>query len=444
MKHNRSLKNHRDSLSRRSFLTQAVGVGAGAMAFPHIVRASSLGRSGRTSPNSRIVMGAIGVGGQGTRHVVGGIWTPDGGLVGRNDVQVVAVCDVNANNRNNAHNLVNQRYGNKDCAAYNDFRELLARDDIDAVLIATGDRWYPVIATAAARAGKDMYCEKPISVTIEEAIAMREEMRRYGAVFQMGTQQRSSYSFRFACELVRNGYIGDVKEVVVGVGGPPSVRDCRLPAQPVPDWLDYDMWLGPAPWRPFNADYVNGWMGYRDFSGGEMTNWGAHHFDIAQWGLGMDNSGPVEIVPPNGKDVKVLTYHYANGVVMTRDPDRLRQESGQDNGLMFVGTKGKVAVWRYELKTWPDNLSRQKIGPNEIHLHVADNHHTDFLNAVRTRSRPGSDIAIGARTLTVCHLGNIAYELGRPVRWNPEQEHFVNDQEADRLFSRQMRGPWHL
>ena len=185
-------------------------------------------------------------------------------------------------------------------------------------------------------------------------------------------------------------------------------------------------------------------MGFRDFSGGEMTNWGAHHFDIAQWGLGMDESGPIEILPPDGKDVKTLTYRYANGVIVTRDPERLSRESGQDNGLMFVGDKGKVAVWRYALKTWPETLARQRIGPAEIHLHTADNHHSDFLDAVRTRSRPGSDIAIGARTLTVCHLGNIAYELNRPVKWNPQSESFVNDPEAERLFARQPRAPWHL
>lgn len=431
-------------LSRRSFLKKTVSWTAGAVAFPTIIPASALGRGGRTAPSNRIVMGAIGVGGQGTRHVVGGIWTPGGGLVGRDDVQVVAVCDVNAPHREGVRGLVNQHYGNTDCKAYPDFRELLARDDVDAVLIATGDRWHPLVSMAAAKAGKDMYCEKPISITIEEALAMRETMRRYGAVFQMGTQQRSSSVFRTACELVRNGYIGDVKEVVVGVGGGPTFRDRHLPTEPVPNGLDYDFWLGPAPWRPYNPDYVGGWMAYRDFSGGEMTNWGAHHFDIAQWGLGMDNSGPVEIVPPNGKDVDVLTYHYANGVRMTRDPTRLARECGQDNGLMFVGAKGKVAVWRYDMKTWPDNLAHQPIGPNEIHLHSAENHHTDFLNSVRNRSHPGSDIAIGARTLTVCHLGNIAYELGQPVRWDPVKERFVDNPDADRLFSRQMRGPWHL
>jgi predicted dehydrogenase len=443
MTNDRLSSGHQAGLSRRDFLRKTA-YAAGCLAFPNVVPAGALGRNRRAAPSNRIVMAHIGVGGQGTQHVVGGIWTPQGGMTGREDVQVVAVCDVNAQRLDNARNLVNQRYNNKDCAAYRDFRELLARKDVDAVLIATGERWHPLLSIAAAKAGKDVYCEKPTSVTIEEALALREAVRRYGIVFQAGTQQRSSESFRHACELVRNGYIGELREVVVGVGGPVGSQICDLPAQLVPDWLDYDMWLGPAPWRPYNENYVFGWMGYRDFSGGEMTNWGAHHFDIAQWGIGMDNSGPVEIIPPNGKDVKVLTYHYANGVTLTRDPDRTSRESPDGNGVLFVGTKGKVAVWRYDHKTWPEHLKQQPIGPNEIHLHEAFNHHTDFLNAVRTRSRPGADIAVAARSITVCHLGNIAYELGRPVRWDPARERFVNDPEADRLFSRRMRAPWHF
>lgn len=431
-------------ISRRSLITSAVGAAAGAIALPAYIPARALGRSGHVAPSNRIVMGHIGVGGQGTQHVVGGPWTPKGGLTGREDVHVVAVCDVNRGRRDNAKKLVDQRYGNEDCKAYSDFRELLARKDVDALLIATGERWHPMLSMEAAKAGKDVYCEKPTSVTIAEAIALRETVRRYGIVFQQGTQQRSSYSFRFACELVLNGYIGTLKEVVVGVGGGPTYRQCTLPAQPEPEWLDYDMWLGPAPWRPFNGDMVGGWMAYRDFSGGEMTNWGAHHYDIAQWGSGNQHSGPTLIVPPNGRDVKVLTYHYKNGVTMTRDPDRTARESPDGNGVLFVGDKGKVAVWRYDLKTWPENLKQQKIGPNEIHLHEAENHHTDFLNSVRDRSRPGADIAISSRSITVPHLGNIAYELGRPVHWDPDNEQFVNDPDADRLFARGMRAPWRL
>ncbi len=425
-------------LSRRSFL----GAAAGALAFPTIVPARALGLGGRTSPSNRIVLAHIGVGGQGMQHVVGGPWTQKGGTTGRDDVQVVAVCDCNRQRLDNARDQVNQRYGNQDCKTYTDHLELMARKDVDALLIATGERWHPLLSIQAAQSGKDVYCEKPTSVSIQEAITLREEVRRYGTIYQAGTQQRSSYSFRFACELVRNGYIGTLKEVVIGVGGPYAFRECDLPAERVPDWIDYDRWLGPIPWRPYNSGFVFGWMAYRDCSGGEMTNWGAHHFDIGRWGIGQE--GPLEIVPPNGKDVKVLTYHWKNGVVMTRDPDRTSRESPDGNGVLFVGTKGKVAVWRYDLKTWPDNLKNVRIGPNEIHLHSAENHHTDWLNAVRTRSRPGADVAVAARSITVSHLGNIAYELGRPVKWDPDNEHFVNDPDADRLFARRYRSPWHL
>ncbi len=429
---------------RRQFLRKSAKAVLGAVAIPTIIPGSVLGINGAVAPSNRIVMGFIGVGGQGTRGMAGGIWAPEGGFIGRKEVHGVAVCDVNANNRNNARDIINRKNGNKDCSVYGDFRELLARKDIDAVLIATGDRWHPLISMAAAKAGKDIYSEKPMSVTIQEAKALRETINRYGVVYQLGTQQRSSYSFRYACELVRNGHIGDVKEVIVAVGGTPGIRVPALPAEPVPDYLDYDMWLGPIPWRPYNSQFVGGWMSFRDCSGGEMTNWGAHHFDIAQWGLGMDDSGPVEIIPPDGKEIKTITYRYANGAVMTRDPERMRQICGQDNGVVFIGTKGQVAVWRYELRTWPEGLIRHKTGPGEIHLHECDNHHTDFLNSVRNRTKPGSNVNIGCRSITTAHLGNIAYELGRPLKWNPVREEFENDDEANRMQFRQMRSPWHL
>ncbi len=425
-------------VSRREWL-----ILTGSAAAPCLFPASVLGRGSGIAPSNRIVMGCIGVGGQGTRGMAGGIWAPEGGFIGRPEIQVVAVCDVDARHRDAARSIVNQRYGNHDCTAYGDFRELLARKDIDAVLIATGDRWHPLISIAAARAGKDIYCEKPASVTIEEVKAMRKIIRRHGVVFQLGTQQRSSGIFRFACELVRNGYIGEIKTVTVAVvDGPPSFHEVNLPAEPVPEYLDYDMWLGPIPWRPYNSRFVGGWMGFRDCSGGGTTNWGAHHFDIAQWGLGMDESGPVEVFPPDGREFRVLTYRYANGIEVVRDPDRMKREAGQDNGVMFEGTKGKVAVWRYQMRTWPDHLIRQKIGPQEVHLHACENHHTDFLDAVRRRSDPGANIDVGCRSTTVCHLGNIAYELGRPIRWNPVEERFVDDPVADRFLARPMRSPW--
>lgn len=428
-------------INRREFLGRAA---ATAVGFPYIVSSAALGKRRAVAASERIVMGAIGCGGQGTRHIGGGIWVDGGGFLSKPNVQFAAVCDVNVRNRQQARNIINKHYGNKDCAEYGDFRELLSREDIDAVLIATGDRWHPLVSIAAAKAGKDAYCEKPSSVTIAEAIATAETVKRCKRVYQVGTQQRSSWAFRHACELVRNGYIGEVKEVTVGVGGTWTYTEHNLAAERIPPWLDYEMWLGPIRWRPFNKDFVGAWMAYRDCSGGEMTNWGAHHFDIAQWGLGMDGDGPVEIIPPDGKDYKVLTYRYANGEVMTRDPEKLAAAAGTDNGLMFEGTKGRVAVWRYAVKTWPEKLVRRRLQVNDIHLYESKNHQDNFLECVRTRRRPITDMEIGRRSITVCHLGNIAYELGRPLRWNPQAERFVGDEEANRMLSRPMRSPWHL
>jgi predicted dehydrogenase len=309
------------------------------------------------------------------------------------------------------------------------------------VVISTPDHWHSVTVIESCKAGKDVYCEKPLSQTIQETRAMVNAVRLYNRVFQTGSMQRSSREFRFACELVRNGYIGDIQHVTVGVGGPPE--DKVLPAQPVPDYLDWDMWVGPAMWRPYNNDLAPhisfdgfpNWRYYSYYGGGGMTDWGAHHFDIAQWGLGMDGTGPVEIIPPDGKDVKVLTYKYANGIPMTRD---------NANGVLFEGTKGKVEVNRGYLKTTPDSLKDQKIGPEQINLYNSPNHYTDWLDAIRKRTKPICDIEIGASSVTVCHLGNIAYRLQRPLKWDPKREVFVGDDEANRLLSRTMRSPWHL
>lgn len=425
-----------EKISRRSFLKASVGV----IAFPYVITTSALGADGKLPASERLVMGCIGLGGQGTAgmgwrgsNAANVNWVPKGGFMVRG-VHVAAVCDVNRNNLNRAVNLVNQEYGNKDCGVYKHYQELLARDDIDIILCATGDRWHSPISIAAAKAGKDVYCEKPISLTVYEARALAKAFRRYGRIFQTGTQQRSAREFRFACELVRNGYIGELKHVTVNVGGGP--RECNLPAQgSPPDWLDYDIWLGQAPWRPFHPS-VLGWMAWKDYSGGEMTNWGAHHFDTAQWGTGFEESGPVEIIPPDGKDYKVLTYKYPNGVAMTRN--------NTCNGVKFEGTEGWVEVNRGYLQTYPNSLLRQKIGPNEIHLHVSNDHHIDFLNAVRNRTRPASDADIGYRSISVCHLGNIAYWLKRPLKWDPEKEKFANDPEADRMLWREMRSPYQI
>ena len=334
---------------------------------------------------------------------------------------------------------MNEYYGNDDCAVYHRYEEMFARQDIDAVVIATGDRWHALLSIAAAKAGKDLYCEKPHTLTIREAQVVANTMRQYGQIMQVGTQQRSWYEFRLACELVRNGYIGEVKSVIVNVGGPPQWH-CDAPGEPEPYWLDWDRWLGPCPWRPYTSKIApGGWMAYRDYAGGEMTNWGAHMFDIAQWGLGMDESGPVEICPPDGIEYDVLTYKYDQGIILTRN-----RISGQQPSIRFTGTEGWIDVSRVHLISEPQSLVRQKIRPDEIHLHKSYNHQTDFLEALRTRRRPASDADVGRRSITVCHLGNIAYWLKRPLKWDPVKEEFVGDPVANRMLEREKRSPWRV
>jgi len=422
--------------SRREFLKKTMAIAGGAAAFPYVVPSSA---PGQAAPSGRITLGFIGMGKQ-SQHLIRSFLNSPG-------TQTLAVCDVDKLKLKRAQDTVQEHYSKpnstpyKGCAAYGDFRELLARDDIDAVVIATPDHWHSITVIQAAQAGKDIYCEKPLAQTIAEARAMVNAVRRYVRIFQTGSMQRSDDKFRFACELVRNGYIGEVKTVTVGIGGPPE--DKPLPAEPVPDYLDWDMWVGPAPWRPYNSDLsphisfdgFPNWRYHSDFGGGGMTDWGAHHFDIAQWGLGMDETGPVAIIPPDDKDYKVLTYKYANSVIMTRD---------NANGILFTGTKGRVEVNRGYLKTWPETLQSQQIKPEEIHLYDSKNHYTDWLDAIRKRTKPICDIETGCRSVTVCHLGNIAYRLGRPLKWDPQREVFISDSKANRLLSRAMRSPWHL
>ena len=426
-------------ISRRRFMSRAVGTAVAAVAFPHVVPASALAGAGNAAPSERITLGFIGAGKQ-SQHLMRSFLNSPG-------THVVAACDVDRLKLERGKEIVEDYYAGKSagtykgCDIYGDFRELLARSDIDAVVISTPDHWHAVTVIQSAEAGKDIYCEKPLSQTIAQARAMVNAVRRYGCVFQTGSMQRSDWHFRLGCELVLNGYIGQLKHVTVGVGGPPA--DEPLPAQPVPEYLNWDMWLGPALWRPYNSelspnisfDGFPHWRNHSTFGGGGMTDWGAHHFDIAQWGMGMDESGPLEIIPPDGKDYKVLTYKYASGVTMTRD---------KADGVLFTGTKGQVETNRGRLRTVPEELKNQQIGPNEIHLYESKNHYVDWLDAIRKRSKPLCDIETGCRSVTVCHLGNIAYKLGRPLKWDPQREVFIGDSDANRLLSRPMRSPWHL
>jgi len=409
--------------SRRDFLKTA------AIGLPTVLSASAL-----AAPSDRITMGIIGIGKQCRGHV--------NSMLGRSNVQVLAVCDVQTLRLGWAKKQVDGRYKNTNCAATTDFRHVVSRDDIDAVLMATPDHWHAIPAIQAAQAGKDIYCEKPLSLTIREARAMVTAVRRFGRVFQTGSQQRSQSNFRFACEMVRSGRIGAVHTVHVNVGGPSS--PCSLPPQPVRGDVDWDMWLGPAPMRPFHETICPAvefggwpqWRRFRDYSGGGMTDMGAHHFDIAQWGLGMERWGPVEVIPPDGKENKYLTYRYANGVNL--------HHGGGQSSIEWKGDKGRVLVGRGNLSTDPVDIMREPTQPHEVHLYKSTNHHGDWLDCIGSRKQPVADVEIGARTVSICHLGNICYRLKRRLRWDPAQEVFVGDDEANRLLDRPKRAPWRL
>jgi len=428
-----------DRMTRREFLRGA----SAAFAAPWVVASSALGLAGR-SPSERIAMGFIGTGAQG----MGNLKT----FLYRDDVQVLAVCDVDSSRREEARKVVEEHYarksqgtGRQQCASYSDFRELVARDDIDAVVISTPDHWHTIPALEAVRSGKDVYCEKPLTLTIAEGRVLADAVRRYGRVFQTGSQQRSSDKFRLACELVRNGRIGALRLIKTGL-----VRGRATglhAAEPVPKGFDYEMWLGQAPWAPYCKERCH--YNFRfilDYSGGQMTNWGAHHNDIAQWGNGTDLSGPVEVegrgeFPADGLyDAPIdfeVEYTYANGV-------RLLCSTKNRSGVTFEGSEGWIYVDRGQLAANPPSVLGSVIKPNEIRLYESRDHHRNFLDCVRSRSETVAPAEIGHRSATVCHLGNIAMLLRRRLRWDPGRERFVNDPEADRMIARAMRAPWRL
>ncbi|MCY3024063.1 MAG: Gfo/Idh/MocA family oxidoreductase [Planctomycetota bacterium] len=405
-------------VTRRSFLKGLAVAGAA----PYVIPASALGAEGRPAPSNRIVMGFVGVGGQGTGDMRGFIGFPE--------VQAVAVCDTDKRQRDGAQGIINSKNGNADCKAYGDFRELVTRPDIDAVFCATPDHWHALVTVTAMKNGKDVYCEKPESLTIREGQIMRDTARRYGRVFSGGSQ-RVWDDYNRGHRVVWSGAIGKVQEVWVNVGGPSG--ETIEPAQPVPEGMDWDMWLGPAPWRPYNKAYHPfNWRNYKDFSGGGMTDWGAHGFGGATYMCQLHETGPVEIIPPDGKEYRQLTYKYANGIIMHRD-------GGSYGGLISVrGTDGEATDtgFRDKKQDVPNFFVPNYKGRGGIF--------GDFLQCVKTRERPFRDIAIAVRTLTVCHLGNIANWLKRPLKWDPVKEEIVGDPEAARWLDRPKRAPWTL
>ena len=423
--------------SRRRFLRHIAGITAGVVGFPHIVPSTVFGSS---APSERITLGCIGVGGQGTGNMQG--------FLSKRDAQVVAVCDVDKRNLDRAKSLVDKKYENTGCATYHDFREVIARADIDALSLAMPDHWHSIPVVLGARAGKDMYGEKPLARTIHEGRVMRDAMNQYGRIWQTGSWQRSQESFHHACELVRNGRIGKIARVEVGL--PTGGGTDNRPVQPVPENLDWDFWLGPAPWVPYRGVSHWDWRWIMDYSGGQLTDWAGHHIDIAHWGLGLEETGPVEIegkgVYPKDGLFNVPTEYkftckYANGVEMVVANDR---QVPKGMGTVWYGEKGWAHVDRGRQATEPANLWSDVIGPNEIRLYESRDHQQNFLDCVKSRRKTITPIEVAHRSISVGLLGEIAMLLERKLHWNPEKEEFVNDPEANRMLSRPMRAPWHL
>ncbi|MBM4154388.1 MAG: Gfo/Idh/MocA family oxidoreductase [Lentisphaerae bacterium] len=440
-------------IGRRQFL-RSTAAAAGAIAAPTIIPASAFGA------NDKVTMGCIGLGIQGRGNL--------GAFRGNPDVRVVAVCDVHEAQRNAGKNSVDEAYGNEDCAAYGDFRELMRRKDIDAVQITAPDHWHALMALEAVRQGKHMYCEKPVGWSVRAAQALRKAVKQSRVVFQFGTQQRSLGKFRQACELVRNGRIGQLKTILVGVPG--SWTCPKQPVEPVPKELDYPMWLGPAPMAPYCHQRCRpwtqgqGWGGYSiwycisDYCMGMIGNWGVHHLDIAQWGNGTDLGGPTEIEGAGEFPVDMLTdcatrwqveNRYANGVTLVHMDDATSgkhplQKGGHGHGVLFLGTEGWVHVDRSRLDAEPKSLLKATIGPDEIHLFKSDNHQANFIDAVKGATQPAAPIDAAVCSDILCHLQQIAIKLKRKLLWDPARELFPGDDEANRMLDRPMHNGWTL
>jgi len=415
-----------NKITRRAFVQ---GAGA-ALAAPYVITSSALGAADRDPASERITMATIGCGGRGMSDL--------GSLLSNGDVQMLAVCDVQANRRNIGKKAVDTRYGNSDCKTYIDIREVLTRDDIDAVLIATGDNWHTTASILAAKAGKDIYCEKPMSVAVTEGRALCDAMDRYGVIFQCGTQRRSVPRFAFAVDLAQSGKLGELKTLYAEKAPAKWFRQghhqINLPEQPEPakEVLDWDAWLGPAPWRPFNAGYVKRsfWMAHRDFAGGMLTEWGSHTADLCQWANNADETGPVQFEQAEG----TVVAHYKSGVKL------VFEDGGWPLHVRFVGTEGEVYVDDDgNIRTKPGSLlAERRFGKG----YPQAGHVRNFLDCIKSRHRPIAPAEGAHRANSACQVANICLQLGRPLKWDPANEKFVNDPMADRKLHRAIRSPW--
>lgn len=427
-------------ISRRQFLQTSFLSAAGLSLLPGFSYAGF-------APSDTIQLGVIGLGRQAMGLTNAFLNIPG--------VKVIAGSDVYGVKRQRFEKVVNEHYQHQKkrskIKTYENYQDLLERKDIDAVVIATPDHWHALIGIDSCKAGKDVYLEKPLTFTIKEGQELVKAVRKNNRILAVGSQQRSDREFQHAVKLVREGKIGRIERINAHVGGPPTPYD--LPEESVPEDLNWDMWLGPNPYIHYNSklnppislnplqeeQFWAAWRWYKETGGGLTTDWGAHMFDIAQWALDKDNSGPVEIVPPGYQDYDYLTFKYDDGVIMTQRP----YDEQETKGVKFWGSDGWIEVSRGRFQASDPSLDIQRDANGDI-SNTRHAHHLNFIEAVRSRKDPIVPVEVGHRTCTVCTLGNIAYELKRPVRWDPRQEKFVNDAEAEKHFHREYRDGYAL
>lgn len=433
MKKSRSNKKISNQVSRRKFITRtALTVGAISIVPRHVLG------NGFVSPSDKINLGFIGLGKQ-----TNGLAKR---FVASTSAQIVAGCDVWTTKTAWFEKHVGELYAKErkvkkynGITSYTDYKELLDRKDIDAVVIATPDHWHATQAMDAMHAEKDVYCEKPLTHRITEGINLVNTTHKTKKILQTGSMQRSSENFKRACELVRNGYLGDIQKVLVNVGDP--AMPYNMEEEPIPKELDWNKWCGPAPLLAYNhrlapsrndVDFWPDFRLFREVGGGILCDWGAHMFDIAQWALGMDKTGPIRYIPPADRtSVRGLRMFYANGIEM------VHEDFGRGWGVRFIGSEGSMDISRSYLETDPPNILTAELKDSDVRLYdTGGNHYQDWLDAIKNKTQPICDVETGHRSATICNIANIAYQLGRNLEWDPEKEQFKGDTEANTLRSR--------
>ena len=438
-------------IDRRRFIGRAAGAAAGVVGFPYLVSSSALGNAGGVAASERITVGCVGVGPQGTGVM--------GNFLGQRDAHVVAICDVKSTRRDAVQKIVNDHYKADGCKAYKDFREMMARDDIDVILSATCDHWHVLTALAAVKSGKDVYLEKPMGLSVEQDQTLRKAVHRYGRIFQFGTQQRSDQKFRLACELALNGKLGKLH--TINVWSPGSSQGGDPTPVPVPEWLDYNMWLGPAPYKPYTKDRASNalWWFISDYALGFIAGWGIHPIDIALWGGGDRLTGPITVEgkgkwPTEGVADTAMNWDvvlkYAGGVTMnftgwpTRKEFQDRYTNIQSHGTAFEGTDGWVHVHRGGIYASSPEILKSEFGPSDKRLTQSHNHVRNLLDCVKTRAKAIANIDDSVQGDIICHISDIAIRLEQKLTWDMKKERFVDNDAANRRLTRVMRAPWTL